>query len=329
MHGIDHDRGDLVSVVIATHNRPGLLAGAVRSVLEQTYRNLELIVVDDASSAETAEMMGRFRDARIRYLRHAEVRGGSAARNTGIANARGCFIAFLDDDDEWLPQKLACQMERFRENPQAGAVYTGFIWMEHQQRRIVDVQIPKKRGYLFDDLMVGNVIGTPSTVVIRRKCFDGVGFFDEALLSSEDIDMWRRLSGSCYFDYVKTPLMRYGLHGYARVSADHGKVIGGFEAQLAKFADEFEKRPRARSVSYYWIGLHYIKDDPKRAQQALWKAVTAYPLRPNPYPWLALTYLGNLGLYALDLFERYPWRSYTYIRGWFKSRLYGVSRSIA
>ncbi len=82
-------------------------------------------------------------------------------------------------------------------------------------------------------------------------------------------------------------------------------------------------------MSYYWIGLHYIKDDPEQARRALWKAVTAYPLRPNPYPWLALTYLGNPGLYALDLFERYPWRSYTYIRGWLKAHLYGVDRSKA
>ncbi len=201
----ERDHESLVSVVIPTHNRAALLARAVRSVLEQTYHNLEVIVVDDASRDDTQEMIESCHDDRIVYLKHAESRGGSAARNTGITSARGDFIAFLDDDDEWLPRKLACQMERFRENPQAGAVYTGFIWVEWEKERIVDVQIPRKRGYLFDDLMVENVVGTPSTVVIRRECFDGIGLFDESLWSSEDIDMWRRLSGSCYFDYVKTP----------------------------------------------------------------------------------------------------------------------------
>jgi len=329
MSGTDHDREDLVSVVIPTHNRATLLAHAVRSVLDQTYHNLEVIVVDDASSDGTQEMIERCRDDRIVYLKHAESRGGSAARNTGIARASGDFIAFLDDDDTWLPYKLARQMERFRENPRIGAVYTGLLFVEWETGRIVNVRIPRKRGYLFDDLMVSNVVGTPSTVVVRREFFHRVGLFDETIRALEDLDMWRRMGRICYFDYVREPLMRYGLHGHARVTVDYGKMVRGFESQLEKFADEFAKRDKARSVCHYWIGLYCIRDDTKRARQALWKAVTAYPLRPNPYPWLALTYCGEVGLRALDIFEPRLWRRYTYVRGWLKARLYGVNCSKA
>jgi glycosyltransferase involved in cell wall biosynthesis len=325
MDSSNHENGSLVSVVIPTHNRAGLLARAVRSVLEQTYCHFELLVVDDASTDDTEKTMGRFCDGRIRYIKHLECRGGSAARNTGIAQARGDFIAFLDDDDEWLPDKLALQMARFRENPRIGAVYTGLLFVECETGRIVNVRIPRKRGYLFDDLMVSNVVGTPSTVVVRKELLDRAGLFDETIRALEDLDMWRRMGRICYFDYVKEPLMRYGLHGYARVTIDYGKMARAFETQLEKFADEFARRDKARSVCHYWIGLYCIRDNPKRARQALWKAVTDYPLRPNPYPWLALTFFGDVGLCALDLFERYPWRSYTYIRGWLKARIYGIN----
>ncbi|MEW6553646.1 MAG: glycosyltransferase family A protein [Actinomycetota bacterium] len=325
MDGLDRTRESLVSVVITTHNRARLLALAMRSVLEQTYRHLELLVVDDASTDDTGETVGRLADGRVRYLRHAECRGGSAARNTGILNASGDFIAFLDDDDEWFPRKLELQMERFRANPRAGAVYTGLLHVELETGRTVNARVARKRGYLFDDLMVANVVGTPSTVVVRREIFDRGGLFDETIQALEDLDMWRRMGGTCYFDFVREPLLRYGLHGHERVTVDYGKMAHGFEAQLEKFADEFARRDKARSVCHYWIGLYYIRDDPKRARQALLRAVAAYPLRPNPYPWLALTCCGKTGLRALDLFERYPWRRYTYLRGWLKSRFYGVN----
>jgi glycosyltransferase involved in cell wall biosynthesis len=100
-----------VSVVIPTYNRASLLGRAIKSVLEQTYQDFEIIVVDDASTDNTEEVVRNLRDRRIRYLRHEKNRGGSAARNTGIRAAWGQYIAFQDSDDEWLPEKLKKQME--------------------------------------------------------------------------------------------------------------------------------------------------------------------------------------------------------------------------
>src|SRR3989338_8677774 len=99
-----------VSVIIPTHNRPELLKRAVKSVLNQTYKDLEVIVVDDGLEKRADETVNSFNDSRLKYIQHPEEKGGSAARNTGIKNSSGEFIAFLDDDDEWLPEKLEIQI---------------------------------------------------------------------------------------------------------------------------------------------------------------------------------------------------------------------------
>jgi glycosyltransferase involved in cell wall biosynthesis len=324
----DHDHEDLVSVIVPTCNRTEFLARAIKSVLDQTYRDYEILVIDDASTVDTEELVSHFNDERIRYLRHEENRGGSAARNTGIVNAKGAYIAFLDDDDEWLPQKLESQMRVFQENPRAGAVYTGFISIEAESGRIVDINVPKKRGYIFEDLIARNIVGTTSTVIVRSGCFDDVGLFDETLPASQDADMWRRLSRKYFFDYVRTPMVRRILHGLARIGTDYDAVIQGFESQLNKFGEEFEERRKAHSTRYYWIGFNnLLRGDPKQARRAFRKAITLYPKRMINYPWLALSYFGNTGIYALEVFERHVWRRFRYIRGWLKARVYGVGHS--
>src|SRR5581483_7703419 len=102
-----------VSVVVSTHNRAELLHAAIASVLSQSFQDFEILVVDDHSQDHTAQVVQRFRDGRIKYLRHETRRGGAAARNTGIQNSSGEYIAFLDDDDEWLPEKLETQVALF------------------------------------------------------------------------------------------------------------------------------------------------------------------------------------------------------------------------
>ena len=106
-----------VSVIIPTYNRAHLVGRAIRSVLNQTYQDFEIIVVDDGSTDNTEEVVKSFNDPRIRYIRHEKNRGGSAACNTGIRAARGEYIAFQDSDDEWLPEKLEKQMQVFENTP--------------------------------------------------------------------------------------------------------------------------------------------------------------------------------------------------------------------
>jgi glycosyltransferase involved in cell wall biosynthesis len=202
----------LVSVIIPTYNYGRFVAEAVESALAQTYRTIEVIVVDDGSTDGTQAVLSRFA-GRIRYL-FQENRGLSAARNRGIGAARGEFLGFLDADDLWDPTKIAKQVTLIERSPQVGAVYCEHIQLhvpsgETKLRRC----LPELRGDIHRALLELKGIGTPSCVLIRRACFDKVGLFDEELRSVEDWEMWVRVSRHFEFDYVPEPLVTYRVHG--------------------------------------------------------------------------------------------------------------------
>lgn len=120
-------QNELVSVIIPTYNRANLILQAVKSVLNQTYKNFEIIIVDDGSSDNTEDVINVIHDNRIRYIKHAINKGASAARNTGIREAKGKYIAFQDSDDHWLPDKLEKQVKRIENTPDhVGAVFGGY-----------------------------------------------------------------------------------------------------------------------------------------------------------------------------------------------------------
>ena len=198
-----------VSVIIPTFNRAHTLCRAVNSVLNQTFRDLEVIIVDDDSKDNTEEILRKFNDPRVVYVKHKSNRGAGAARNTGIKNAEGKYIAFLDSDDEWLPVKLEKQLKKIEQaNNRVGLVYTGFSVLSENGRKILD-WTPKIEGKVFDRLLEGNYLGTTSTVLLRRECFDEVGFFDESLKSCQDWDMWIRVAKKYEFRCIPEPLVKY------------------------------------------------------------------------------------------------------------------------
>src|SRR5262245_35235747 len=171
-----------VSVIIPTHNRAHFLRGAIFSVLNQTFQDFEIIIVDDASNDTTSQVVGSFDDKRLRYVRHETNKGGSAARNTGILASKSEYIAFLDDDDEWLPEKLAKQMDvLIGSPPEVGCVYTGYIWVDRVSSRVLSQYSPTKRGNLFHDLLASNCVGGTSSILLKRDCLRKVGLFDESL----------------------------------------------------------------------------------------------------------------------------------------------------
>src|SRR5574341_762936 len=149
----------LISVVIPTHNRSGLLPRAIKSVLGQSYPHFEVIIVDDASLDGTQEVVEALGNGRLLYLRHTTNLGGSAARNTGIRAARGELVAFLDDDDEWLPQKLARQIQAAlnAHHDQWPVVYTGLQYVAADGQMLRTTR-PTRQGAVFSDLLYGNYI---------------------------------------------------------------------------------------------------------------------------------------------------------------------------
>lgn len=207
-----------VSVIIPTFNRAGRLPNTIESVLAQTYADWELIIVDDESSDGTAGVISAYerRDGRIRGVFQKNT-GPAGARNTGVRAARGAFIAFLDDDDEWLPEKLARQVQRFEQQPELGFVYARCA--VEQGGRTIDVWPTRPFCNTLRQLFRANFIPT-LTVMVRRKCFEAVGGFDTTLKISDDYDLWLRLAARYPFEWVDHVVAVYHLHD-SNLSKDH------------------------------------------------------------------------------------------------------------
>ena len=200
--------GPEVSVVIPVHNGAEYIGPAIESVLGQTWSDLEVIVVDDGSTDDTPEVVRRY-DARVRCVRQ-DNRGVAAARNRGIAESRARYVAFLDADDLWRPEKLARQMRALRESPRGRVCATAFQVVDEQLRPL-EVR-GGEHGVTRDLLLRGNVVGTPSTVVGERALFEAAGGFDPALSQCADWDMWIRLSTRTEFLCLAELLVLYRSH---------------------------------------------------------------------------------------------------------------------
>jgi len=182
-----------VSVVIPTYNSAATVKEAIESVLCQTYADLEINVIDDGSTDDTEKMVRQFGD-RIRYVKQMN-QGVSAARNAGIKQARGEYIAFLDSDDIWLPEKLAEEIPFLESDPKLGLVYCDWsvVSGEGVLHSSYLKNLPAVSGYVFDELIQTGFILT-SGVVVRRACLDDVGDFDKSLSIAQDYDLWLRIS---------------------------------------------------------------------------------------------------------------------------------------
>jgi len=284
-----------VSVIIPTYNRAHLVGRAIKSVLNQTYQDFELIIVDDGSTDNTEKVIKRFDDKRIRYIKHEKNKGGAAARNTGIKAARGEYIAFLDSDDEWLPEKLKRQMEVFKNaSSEVGVVYTGFIYVDKLGGGTSKQHIPKKRGWIYEDILVENCIGTTSTVLIERKYFKETGLFDENLPSCQDWDMWIRLAKQCKFDFIPEILVRYFEHRN-RITSNCKSVIEGHEAILRKFQNDIEKRGHKVKAKHYFRLGNYLchSREMKLGKQYLFQAFLSYPWNPKHFLYFFVSIFGG------------------------------------
>jgi glycosyltransferase involved in cell wall biosynthesis len=282
-----------VSVIIPTHNRARYLHRAIQSVLDQTFRDLEIIVVDDASSDETPRIVRAFRDERIRYFRHNANQGEAGSRNTGVQNSIGQYVAFLDDDDAWLPQKLAAQVELLEtSSSKVGAVYTSFLKVDGPTGKVLGSWNAEKRGNVFRDLSEENWIGIPSTVVLRRQCFDTVGLFDEKVEFGLDYDMWVRVAQFYEFEYLEEPLVLRSIN-HNRLSTDYELVLKGAESKLKKYAQFFSLNKKAYSRRFLQLGVLYCYNGRVRnGRAALFKAIRLNPLEMRNYYNMALSLLG-------------------------------------
>lgn len=199
-----------LSVIIPTYNRSATLARALDSVFEQSCAPLEVVVVDDGSTDNTGDLIKQHYPS-VRYLQQSN-QGVSAARNTGIAQAKGEWIALLDSDDEWLPQKLQAQMSQLTQQNEVLICHTEEIWIRNGVRVNQMKKHAKAGGWIFQRCLPMCAM-SPSSIVIHRSVFDDVGVFDETLPACEDYDLWLRTTCRYPVLFIEEPLIcKYGGH---------------------------------------------------------------------------------------------------------------------
>lgn len=223
---------DLVTVVIPTRNRREPLLRAIRSVLQQNYEQLEIIVVDDASTDGTASYLEQLQGPNLRYVRTERNVGGAAARNIGIQLATGTFIAFLDSDDVWLPRKLQAQLELFRNRPSVGVVYC----REYLGYRgyLLERPMTLYEGDVFPHLAGGWCPATTSDFIVRSEVMSECEF-DEKLLGFQDYDLWLRLAQLTEFAAVDSVLTIFEQEAGGRLTRQFGRRRAALEAIQAKW----------------------------------------------------------------------------------------------
>jgi len=282
-----------VSVVIPTHNRAHLVGRGVRSVLAQTFGDLEVMIVDDASTDGTREVIARIADPRVKYFRHDVNRGVSASRNTAISQASGEFVAFLDDDDEWLPDKLEIQLDRFEAaNRNVGLICAGYHTVDSASNRITSEVIPTERGWVLERLLRQGTFNHTSTIVVRAECFARVGLFDVSYNYSEDFDLWLRIAKDYAVDCVPIPLVKLYFQPDG-LSRNYHAMIAAGQAHLAKYREFYERNPAALKERLQTLASCYlILGDAKRGRQTYWQAAAHRPLAVKSYFGVALAILG-------------------------------------
>jgi glycosyltransferase involved in cell wall biosynthesis len=285
-----------VSVILTTYRRQSLLARSIQSVIDQTMGDWELIIVDDEPSEETRRIVASFGDNRIQYLAHEHNRGLCAARNTGIRAATASYLGFLDDDDEFLPEKLAKQLAVIEQaENEIGIVscYEQIVGADGSMTaRAIDL-----RGDMHPRLLQQDLVRM-QLLLVRRECFDMVGLFDERLSAHDDYDMILRLSRRYRFSTVPEALVR--IHETAgSMSKDVRNRIEAIEIMM-RTHPEFRERPRVRSRWEVRLARHHAQ----LADADGWRRHLVLALRANPTNAVAWSALATGTVFGPDAHRR-------------------------
>ncbi len=234
----------MVSAVITTHNRVGLLVKAIESVKAQTYSDIEIIVVDDASDDDTERICRNTKGINYIRINKEESKGGNHARNIGIKNANGEYIAFLDDDDRWKPNKIEKQVKILENNKDIGMVYTGlYVDTEKKNFNYVILFDENARGNLVEKGLFWKPICSTSTMIVRKSILEEIDYFDENVRYWQEYELSLRLIQKCKVELINEPLVIYrkSLNDKKQLTNNYDKWEEAVKYINKKHEDLFEK----------------------------------------------------------------------------------------
>lgn len=316
-----------VSVVVPVYNGAATIAGTLTSVLQQTFPDFELLVIDDGSTDATTAVVASFDDPRV-ALHSFENRGLAASRNRGVRLARGELIAFLDADDLWRPKKLARQVDALRAAPQAGLAYSFTDCIDERDRYLGPASHIAASGRVYEKLLVWNFLDSGSSAMVRAAALAEVGLFDESLPAAEDWDLWLRLAWHYPFVCIAEPDVLYRVHGSAmssNIRRQEAACVRVFTAALDRLPEgplrEALRREGAANLNRYFTGrVLGTAGGPASgllAGRYLWRYLRRAPAGVRDLRW-ALRQFGRI-LVTLLL----PGRLARRLTGWLKRKLAG------
>ena len=299
----------MISVIIPTYNNSKFIVEAIEGVLGQTYTNYEIIVVDDGSTDNTKDSLKPYYGI-IRYF-YKDNGGVASARNLGIRNAQGDYIAFLDSDDLWASEKLSAVSKVIKSYPQIGLIYSDTYQID-EIGRVVGIFKAKSFGNKsYEQLLFDNFIPA-SSVVVKRKCFETCGLFFENFetpAGAEDWDLWIRVAKKYDIKHINKPLISYRIHSANTSKANYLKLNRDILLVLKRaLENEYSLKGKIRkniySNAFYTRGRKYLAAlAPKEARKELYQSLRLYPFQYKAYILILISFLGRRLLGILRQFH--------------------------
>ena len=304
----------LVSVILTTHDRePSTVLRALRSIENQTYTNIEVIVVDDSSTEfllrrEVISAVKGLGFSNLRYIENGSTVGACASRNLGISCSKGEYIALLDDDDEWLPEKIDEQIKAFTD-PGVGMVSCDSFYCYDDGRTEVHVSRVVSDHEMFDELLAGYFAGGCSFLIFRRECFSNCGLFKPDMPAAQDYEMALRVALKYKIRFVKKPLLKYHIHSGDSITKNTDKKAQAFMIIAIMYRSYLKTHP---DVYYRFIRkaikISFLSNNERSKSRAfskmIWQDLADSKIKKMYF--LVATYIKSL----LQRFKRYIYRIY-------------------
>lgn len=276
-----------VSVIIPVHNREGLISQAIRSVLDQTFQDFEIVIVDDRSTDKTTEEIRKIRDDRIRLFLHDQNRGAQAARNTGIEKSRGRWITFLDSDDLYLVNSIELRLKCAKEQG-VKAVHSEGLVLNVGEKQPKLRRIPKMQGNIYKELLCRPGPAFP-TLLISRDALKSVGNLNETIPAYQEWETCLRLARKHEFGFVESPTFLYNRQGAVSISKNAGKSADGYIQIFNEYEGEIIKNCGKKALGSHSLRISYFLMRAGRKLEARKWYLRAW--KENPLQWRLWAYL--------------------------------------